>query len=351
MAGKTTEQLLAELLEKVSRLEAAGAKAPTGKTLRELYELDEATWASASWAKGRRADLAAGLRHFGDQSADSITRAEWQHWRDHIRGEEITNRKRKPAPVTLNAEISLWRGIYRRAVLDGNCLSNPLDGLRKVRGAKRHRETEPTTADLRVVRRHCTDRTWAFILLAFRRGFRASEARRLEWKQVDLQRGRVTIYAWQEKTRRTHNLKIPSDVVEALKVIKPELGRFVFPGRGGHAPLAATTLYRDVRAAFDKAGLEAAPGDDRVTFHDLRHGYTSTAARKLPLPVAMRMSRHRSLQAAQRYIHVNERELEEGDRVMEQEATRKPPHSADQDPAQVGHEIIFRANSPTTTKT
>lgn len=313
--AEETARMRAEL----ASLRAAPA---TATTLRQLYERYEATWASATWAPQMRGNLAAGLRHYGDRVADSITRAEWVYWRDVLRAKETTLRKGPPSIYTRNQEFQRWRTAYRWGMAEGHVARNPLADVRAARGGKKHRETEPTAADLLALRPHCSPRLWAFVLLAFRRGFRASEARRLEWRQVDLEAGRIMLYAWQEKTRRAHRMRITSDVVEALRAIKPDVGRYVFPGRDG--PLHATTLWREFRTACDTAALQAAEGDRRVTYHDWRHGFTSGAARKMPLQVAMRLSRHKSLSAAQRYIHVNESDLDAAHEVLEAEA-RKPP--------------------------
>jgi integrase len=325
-------RLLRELLAKVTAQEdelrairAAGARSSSGKTLRELYEHDERGWAMATWAPQMRSTLSGALRHFGDKVADTLTRADWQDWRDNVRAKETTIRKGNPTPYTLNFEVKCWRSVLKRCKGDGLCSTNPLLDLRPIRGAKKHRETEPSEGDLTALLAQCSPRLKAFVLLSYRRGLRASEARRLEWKQVDLEAGYITLYAWQEKTRRTHRLKIPSDVVDALRAIKPDVGRYVFPGRSG--PVVATTLWRDFRIAADKAGLVAAPGDKRVTYHDGRHALASQAARALPLPVAMRLMRHRSLNAAQRYIHVNERDLEAAHEMLE--GNRKSARSAD----------------------
>ena len=331
-----TEQLLEELLAKVARLEAASGKpGSTGCTLEMLYKTDSATWAvdlsdprcddrDRRRTMHMRGIFKPALAHMGERIADSITKQDWIYFRDQVRAKQITKLKGTPTVYTLNYEIRQWRALLRRQAELGNCTTNPLVGLRPIRGEKKHRETEPTVADLEKLRPHCDAQLWAFVLLAFRRGFRASEARRLEWRQIDLEQGLIHLRPSQEKIRRGGVMRVTSDVIEALRAIKPDVGRYVFPGKFG--PLAATTMWRKVRAAIDAAELEAAPGDRRMTYHDWRHAAVSNWARKLSLQVAMRLSRHKSLSAAQRYIHVNDRDLEAAYEVMEQEATnRKPP--------------------------
>ena len=289
-----------------------------------------ATWEGASWAMSMRASLKPALRHFDGRAADDLTRADWIHWRDHVRAKETTIRKGPPSVYTRNQELKRWRMAYTWAVTEGHCSTNPLTGIRAARGAKKHRETEPTRDDLESLRPHCDDELWAFVLLAFSRGFRASEARRLEWRQVDLERGVIVLWASQEKTRRQQQLRVTSRVVEALRAIRPDVpGRYVFQSPRTGSPVVATTLWRRFRDAADAAGLQAADGDRRVVYHDLRHSFTSGAARRVPLQVAMRLSRHRSLSSAQRYIHVNDQDLEAAYRTLEDADRAGPKRSAE----------------------
>lgn len=319
-------QLLARMDAMQAELSALRVEAKSsGKTLREVYELDEATWSTQKWAPSMRSSLKPALAHFEGRLADSITRSEWIHFRDHVRAKQTTNRKGPPTPFTLNQDMGRWRTIYRRQLEEGNCATNPLEGIRPVRGAKKHRETEPTVADASAIRSHCDAVTWAFVVLAFQRGFRASEARRLEWRQVDLQGRRITLYASQDKTRRPHVLRITSDVVDALRAIKPQLpGRYVFQSPRTGMPYDPATMWRKFRAAADAAGLVAAEGDGRMVYHDLRHGFMSRATRRHGVPVAMRLSRHTSLASAQRYIHVDDRDLEQAYERMEDDVRRGP---------------------------
>jgi len=308
------------------------ATVDASKTLSELLALYEATWPrEASWRRSLRAMLAPAAKHFGDRPAHSLTRQDWIYYRDKVRALQTTVRKGNPTPYTLNQELGRWRIVCRWAIAEGLLRENPLATVKPL-PAKRHRETEPTWEDIAALKAHCTPDTWAMILLGFRRGFRRDEARRLEWRDVDLERGRIRLPAHRVKTREAASMRIPSDVVAALKAIRPEIpGRFVFCSpREPSRPLGKTTIWTRWRNAVDKARradgskLQAADGDGRMVFHDTRHGFASNMARKNPLPVAMRMTRHRSLGAAARYLHVNEDDLELAYEKLENDARKSP---------------------------
>ena len=276
--------------------------------------------------------LAPAARYFADRPAHALTRQDWTYFRDKVRAEMKTARKAKPEATTLNMEMVYWRHAHRWAIEEGLLRENPLERIRPI-PAKKHRQTEPSTADIEALRPLLDAEGWAYVMLGQRRGLRASEARKLEWRNVDLDGGRVRFVA--AKSRKWTDVSIPSDVVEALREIRPDVpGRYVFqsPRRPGQ-PVNATTLWRKFREAADVAGLVAADGDRQVVFHDTRHGFTSQMARRLPLKTAMRLSRHESLNSASRYIHVNEDDLERAHEVLET-PVRKPAVRS----RNVGHE-------------
>lgn len=305
-------------------------------SLAALLELHEATWPrGASWKVSRRASLMPAANHFGARAAAQLGRQDWIVFRDKVRAEQTTLRKGKPAATTLNYELACWRGVYRWALAERMLVENPLVGIKPIK-AKKHRQTEPTDDDVQKLRPHLDADGWAYTLLGQRRGLRASEARKLEWPNVDLERGRIGFVA--AKTHVWVTMRIPSDVVEALRAIRPDVpGRYVFPSpRRPSQPVHATTLWFKFRNAADIVRLQAADGDGHVVFHDTRHGFTSGMARKNPLPVAMRMSRHAGYRSAQRYMHVNESDLEGAYETLEAGARKPPKKSADLPTEHVG---------------
>lgn len=287
------------------------------------------------WKLSVRAMLRPAAAHFAGRPARGLTRHDWVHFRDKVRAKQptirrdpVTREKTLPSTFTLNQELKRWRTVYRTAVLEGWLPSNPLTDVKSLRGAKKHRETEPSDKDVHErLRPHCDAELWAFVLLGFRRGLRGpSESLKLEWQNVDLDAS--TIRFVEAKSRKYRALRIPSDVAAALDAIKPELpGRYVFQSSRGLKPWDPSTMWRRFRAAADAAKLIAAEGDGQVVYHDTRHAFTSGMVRKVPLPAAMRMSRHISLNAALRYMQANDDDIEFAHQKLE-EGARRPPTSA-----------------------
>jgi site-specific recombinase XerD len=117
----------------------------------------------------------------------------------------------------------------------------------------------------RLIRGAAGDRDRTMILLAYRHGFRVSELIGLEWRQIDLDAGRL-------KVRRSKN---SDDSVQPLggreirglrklRRAQPVGARFVFvTSRGG--PMTRNGFYKILAKAAAKAGL------DGVHPHLLRH--------------------------------------------------------------------------------
>ncbi len=162
--------------------------APLSK-LRELYE--DSLPPGITWRHSAHASLTPAVVYFAARPAASLARQDWTFFRDRVRARQVTIMKRLPEATTLNHEMNRWRIAFSWAVSEGLLRENPLIGIRPLK-AKKHRQTEPNDNDITALRPHCDDELWAYVMLGYRRGLRGpSEARKLEWKHVDLERGRI----------------------------------------------------------------------------------------------------------------------------------------------------------------
>lgn len=308
-------------------------------TVRDIHDAYAATWEGETWAPQMRATLKSGLAHFGDRLADSITRAEWIHWRDRVRAKEPTIRRdpktrarTPPSIYTLNQEFKRWRSVYRFAMGEGLCRSYPLLDVKAKRGGKKHRHTRPTEADVIRLLVACSPRLRAFVIVGARTGMRASELRTTPWRNVDLERGRIKIEWHRVKTRKERWVPLTSDCVAALKAIRPDIPpRYVFESDRipGH-PVVATTLWIEFRKTVDRVGIEAAEGDGKVVYHDMRHVFASWAVERLPLPVVAAIGGWSDLRTMGRYIQVSDEEIASAQSTLEA-AVRRGPKGAPRD--------------------
>lgn len=100
-------------------------------------------------------------------------------------------------------------------------------------------------------------------------GIRESNTRNLDWSQVNLEEGHVTIPAAQYKTNRDQRFPLSTNAVAVLSSLPHRSGRvFLYDGK-------AITGRLGVRA-FRKARLRA--GLPNLRWHDLRHTFASWVA-------------------------------------------------------------------------
>ncbi len=142
----------------------------------------------------------------------------------------------------------------------------------------------------------------AAMMLALTTGMRRGEIFKLEWADVDFQRGFITI----REPKGGHNETIPMS--EAARKILEAHPRgespFVFPGRHAGHRVDAGKEFRKIR---DAAGL---PKDFRP-MHGLRHTFASHLASTgaVDLYTLQRLLTHKSFQMTQRYAHLRDETL------------------------------------------
>lgn len=137
--------------------------------------------------------------------------------------------------------------------------------------------------------------------LALLTGMRRGELFRLQWKDIDFQRGFIHI----RDPKGGEGQKIPlNKEARALLQDHPEISEFVFPGRNGEQ---RREIKREVKKIKEAAGL---PKDFRP-LHGLRHVYASMLASsgQVDLYTLQKLLTHKSPQMTQRYAHLRDEAL------------------------------------------
>jgi integrase len=141
----------------------------------------------------------------------------------------------------------------------------------------------------------------AFMKMALYTGMRRGELFRLQWQDIDFERGFIYIRTPQGGADQ----KIPLNTV-AREVLEnhPRLSEFVFPGRGGKQRVDITKQVNRIKEA---AGL---PKDFRA-LHGLRHVYASMLASsgQVDLYTLQKLLTHKSPAMTQRYAHLRDEAL------------------------------------------
>jgi integrase len=184
--------------------------------------------------------------------------------------------------------------IYKFAVHAGRVLVNPVSKV------KRYKENESRVRWLRPeeeneIRSKFVENSdgWEFDL-ALNTGMRRGEQFFLEWKNVDMERGILTVRG---KTGQRH-VVANSSAVAALRELWKATGerQFVSPGNDGKKK-------RDSRRWLEKAAKDAGVTD--FHWHDLRHTFASRLVMNgVDIRTVQELLGHKSIVMTMKYAHL-----------------------------------------------
>jgi integrase len=203
-------------------------------------------------------------------------------------------KKAEASGATANRYLALVRAILRKAWLEWEW-TDRVPKVKLYREPKRRvRWITPEQAS--ALLRELPGHQRAITLFALATGLRQANVVRLEWSQVDLERGTCWILGDQAKAGEDLHVSL-SEV--ALAVLRRERGmheRFVFTYRG--TPIKQVNT-RGWRAALRRAGIE------NFRFHDLRHTWASWLVQNgTPLYDLQEMGGWKSAAMVRRYAHL-----------------------------------------------
>ncbi len=139
----------------------------------------------------------------------------------------------------------------------------------------------------------------AAIRVAFWTGWRIGEVLRLEWANLDLERGTAKLLM--TKTAREEYRQLPAEAIGVLEAI-PTTTRWAFPGRDIESHL--TTVRKPWSSIRKRADLDNLDGLGPLRLHDLRHNVVSwDVSRGVPLEIAGKNVGHRSRRSTEVYSH------------------------------------------------
>lgn len=304
------------LVERLAAGAPASATPVTDESFAALWERYAKTLPAERWVKHTRSLMVAPLRAFGEMRAADMRPFVWTDYRDEVRKAQVS-------VSTRNAELKRIKAMYTWAVADGRMTVNPLDAV-KVEPKRPQRETEISDEGLRSLLAFTGHLMTAFVLTAIGSGMRHNEVRNLKWSMIDLERRRVSLSWTGTKSKKSRHPRISVAAVEALRTLPRLHGcDYVFVNPETREPFSQTWIYEAWREAIRRAGVEAAPGDGNVHIHDARHTYASKLARAgAKITVIQRLLGHASLSSVERYLHVDETELDEAHELLQQ---RRPP--------------------------
>jgi len=145
---------------------------------------------------------------------------------------------------------------------------------------------------------------YRFTLFAFLTGCRASEARKLQWLDIDQGRGLVSFRRTKNGTTRA--IPVEGDLKRLIESMEPgEPTDPVFPQKDGRPYGETPSTFRHVvnRVLDLNHGREKA---DKICFHSIRHTVATALAQHLDVRTLMDLAGWKTVQMAARYIHANQ---------------------------------------------
>jgi integrase len=247
------------------------------------------------------------VEHFGTRALREIRHSELRSFRLK-RLQTPTRLGGGRTLATVNREMSMARRMFRIARKEGWITRDPFeegDALislsrerERERILTREEETRLLTACAHPSRRHIRP----LVIAALDTGCRQGELLKLVWSDVDLDRGAITIRAFNSKTMRERSIGITARLREQLLILRKPRQRSdarVF-GMTDNAWFCSQRAWRSARHA---AGL------DDVRFHDLRHTAASRLAQKMSLSDVGKILGHREPRTTWRYANTDDTTL------------------------------------------
>ena len=221
--------------------------------------------------------------------------------------------KKGKAPATVKQVLVLLKRIINFGVKRGLCPPIDTSKLHFEMPKVNNITTEDLTPDqlkrlLNVIEEDAHPQAGAMMKLALYTGMRRGEMLRLKWKDIDFEKGFITLV----DPKGGPDQKIPlNDAARDLLSNYVRTGsEYVFPGRGGKK---RADIKKPVNEIKRKAGL---PKDFRP-LHGLRHVYASMLASsgKVDMYQLQRLLTHKSPIMTQRYAHLRDEALKQASDV------------------------------------
>lgn len=216
---------------------------------------------------------------------------------------ELTNRNKKRSPSTVVRYMAALSHAFTIAMKEWGWLDDsPMRRVTKPkepRGRVRFLSDEERSRLLSACKESESPHLYTAVVLALSTGGRRMEILALSWKNVDLNRGVITLHETKNGERRV--LPLAGHALELMKQrskVRLLNSQLVFPGKNLKTPVDLRTPFE---TALKRAGIE----DFR--WHDLRHSCASYLAMNgASLAEIAEILGHKTLQMVKRYAHLSD---------------------------------------------
>lgn len=253
--------------------------------------------------KGQRLRLKNLVEYFGKRRIRSITFVDIEKYRNHRIGTKTKITKKDRSIGDVHRSLALLRAVFTYAVQNEWLTRNPFskgEGLISM-AQEVGRERVLSTDEQRRLLQACQNKDrrhiYPLILTALDSGCRRSELLKLNWQDVDLDKGTLRVIATNAKTNRPR-------VIDLEPITIAELGRLAEKSGAMHGELVFGIKSNFTRA-WNSALKEAEITEAR--FHDLRAtAITHWLLRGMQVAFAMQRSGHADPRIFMRYVRMCE---------------------------------------------
>jgi len=207
------------------------------------------------------------MEYFGDLYMDEITDYHFEKYRKIRITQKAKNRERKLSPTTVNREGALLRSILNRAVKWGYLSFNPIKKIEMYKEEPKERIL--SKAEISKLVSTANTPLKYIILIAVNTGMRIGEILNLEWNQVNIEYGFITVKKTKSSKLRRIPLNKPMMKLFPKMKLQKGINDFVFTNPDTKKP------YTTIKTAW-KTLLKNTEITD-LRFHDLRHCFATYA--------------------------------------------------------------------------
>jgi integrase len=248
--------------------------------------------------KGQRNRLRQLVEVFGQRIAREITTADIERYKRERLNEPTERRKGERSLADVNRNLSLLKTVFSFGIESGWLARNPVAKRGLIAASQEVvRERALSLDEQRRLLEACSAEERAHIyplvLCALDSGARKRELLTLEWTNVDLRQGTITVTAENAKTNKQRVIDLEPATMSELRRLKANSGSDTVFG------------IKNFRHAWESA-LKAASIED-ARFHDLRAtAITSWILRGMGTEMAMQKSGHTEFKTFMRYVRLSD---------------------------------------------
>ena len=312
-AGRLTEARALELWSEIKK--QATGEALHFRTAREyLLEWLKDTKANVALRSYWRYEQAINdfLEHLGPKAERllrEISPTDVRSWRDKLRAKGLS------AP-TVNGNIKVLRMPFKAAHDTGYIDINPTTKtqVRLIKDEVRDVERDVfTPQQIAALIQSGPSEDWrGMILLGYTTGLRLRDCSDLQWENIDLKGGIITLQT--KKTHKTVKVFVHPQFEKWLKKQTRGIGKApVFPTLAGKTGAGKSGLSMQFKRIMEQAGIKgrllreangAGRSQSSLSFHSLRHTFNSEMARQgTPLELRQKLTGHASAAMNEIYTH------------------------------------------------